>query len=161
MNPPGIKIKYNNSKQDAKRRGIEWLFTFESWVEWWLTDNRYANRGRGGTKFVMARHGDEGPYAPWNVRCATWVDNCAEIRSWRKSEGAAAMHARRKARGILPTLAVRGIAHPRSQPIRTPYGDFESGKLAAEHIGVSDTTIYERIKAQIPGWSKIKWEQKS
>jgi hypothetical protein len=58
---------YNGQKQSAKARGIEWLFTFETWWEVWERSGKYDKRGCRTGQYVMARHGDTGPYAPWNV----------------------------------------------------------------------------------------------
>ena len=42
----------------ARRRGIPFDFTFAEWVAWWQTNNRWARRGLGIGKLVMARNGD-------------------------------------------------------------------------------------------------------
>ena len=62
----------------AKARGIEFNFEFEEWVEWWednLGYNWMKKRGRARGKYVMARKGDKGPYAPWNVECILHEQN--------------------------------------------------------------------------------------
>jgi hypothetical protein len=55
---------YFNQKSSADARGVEWLFTFETWMDWWGAD--YARRGRKGDDLCMARRGDKGPYSPEN-----------------------------------------------------------------------------------------------
>lgn len=50
----------------ARKRNIEFLFTFPEWVRAW--GDRLPGRGRGADQYVMCRFGDKGPYAPWNVR---------------------------------------------------------------------------------------------
>ena len=62
---------YHKQKYRAKERGIDWEFTFETWVEWWGDD--FNKRGRMGLH--MARIGDEGPYSPDNCIKATASDN--------------------------------------------------------------------------------------
>ena len=52
--------------QAIKKRGIEWHFTFDEWLDWWGDD--IVNRGREKGKLVMARYNDTGPYHPDNVR---------------------------------------------------------------------------------------------
>lgn len=60
-----LKHKYHVQKINAKARGIEWQFTYDTWVDWWGKD--ITNRGRTVGKLVMARHNDTGPYHPGNV----------------------------------------------------------------------------------------------
>jgi hypothetical protein len=71
-----LKSAYENQKRMSKFRGIEWLFTFESWIKWW-NDSGYLHM-RGNTKekpYKMCRIGDTGPYSPDNVYCGTNADN--------------------------------------------------------------------------------------
>lgn len=68
--------KYHNARYCAKERGIEWLFTYDTWVEWWGDD--ITRRGPRRGQLVMARNGDLGPYHPDNVRKATSSENCSE-----------------------------------------------------------------------------------
>lgn len=72
---------YNIQRLHAGYRGIEWQFTFESWLAWWGDD--IVNRGQGTGKLVMARYNDLGPYHPDNVRKATHNQNSKE-RLWGK-----------------------------------------------------------------------------
>lgn len=73
--------KFRTQKSQAKRRGIEWNFTFEQWIEWWGED--FDRRGRGPNDLVMARFGDTGPYSPENVRKATVAENHSEANLGR------------------------------------------------------------------------------
>lgn len=75
LNHP-YKQPYQQQKDAAKRRGIEWHFTYETWVEWWGDD--IINRGRRTGQLVMARHNDTGPYSLDNVRKAPCGDNTRE-----------------------------------------------------------------------------------
>ena len=70
------QTQYDNAKQCARDRKIEWQFTYDVWVEWWGED--IINRGPRKGQLVMARHGDTGPYHPDNVRKATCSENCSE-----------------------------------------------------------------------------------
>jgi len=63
--PKGCYVKHKNN---AKQRGIEWHFTFDSWLKVWKESGHFEERGHAKGKFVMARIGDCGPYAEWNVR---------------------------------------------------------------------------------------------
>lgn len=70
--------KYQKQMERAKARGVEWLFTFETWMEWWGAD--FERRGRGPNDLVMARKGDVGPYSPDNCVKQAHYDNFAEGR---------------------------------------------------------------------------------
>jgi hypothetical protein len=144
--------RFSVAKNDAKRRGIEFLFTFEEWWAWWQQDDRWSRRGRGGDKLVMARNGDVGPYAPWNVHCCTYAENQAEItRESYVARGTKSAVTRRKTNNF--NLAVRGAGHPNSRSVITPDGEFESGLLAAEHYGISGPGLYYRINQGWPGYA--------
>jgi len=63
------------------RRGIRFYFTFEEWVRWWeenLGPDWMTKRGRGRDQYCMARKGDKGPYAVWNVDCLTNRQNAID-----------------------------------------------------------------------------------
>lgn len=60
-----LKAAYANQKSNAKRRGIGWEFTFESWLDFWGED--IGRRGAGHDKLCMQRMHDQGPYHPDNV----------------------------------------------------------------------------------------------
>lgn len=64
---PHVKAKkaYTAQKAGAKRRGIEWQFTFHSWLSFWGED--LGKRGAGHDKLCMQRMHDQGPYSPDNV----------------------------------------------------------------------------------------------
>lgn len=78
-----MRLAYDRQKAAANQRGIEWLFTFESWSEVWVASGKWHLRGSGGDAYCMARYGDAGPYAPQNVRIATNRENVRETRSAR------------------------------------------------------------------------------
>jgi hypothetical protein len=71
-----FKGAYGSQKRSALRRGIGWDFTYDTWLEWWGED--ITKRGRGSNDLCMARTGDTGPYAPWNVRKAKMAENISE-----------------------------------------------------------------------------------
>jgi len=67
--------KYHNARHCAKERGIEWQFTYDTWIAWWGDD--FHRRGPFSGQLVMARHNDTGPYHPDNVSKATCNENCS------------------------------------------------------------------------------------
>jgi hypothetical protein len=76
----GAAQDYERQRKAAKKRGIEWLFDLNSWMEVW--EGKYAKRARGLRGYCMCRSKDQGPYAPWNVRIATGYEN--KLDWWEK-----------------------------------------------------------------------------
>jgi len=76
--------KYRNHKDNATRRGHEFLLTFEEWFEIWEKSGHLHERGLGNGKYCMGRFGDEGPYAVGNVKIISWEENEAEL--WARPE---------------------------------------------------------------------------
>lgn len=73
-----VKEVYYSAMRNARVRGINWEFTREGWHFWWLDHlgpNWLTQRGTARGQYVMARKGDTGPYAPWNVECITTGQN--------------------------------------------------------------------------------------
>jgi len=71
-----LNRKYHSQKTTAKCRGIDWQFTYDTWIEWWGND--IINRGKGPGKLCMARKGDTGPYHPDNVYKITHSENVTD-----------------------------------------------------------------------------------
>ena len=72
--------RYHSHKNRARIYGIPWEFTFQSWLAVWEKSGKWPERGRGSKQYVMARHGDTGPYGPQNVKIITNEENIRE--SW-------------------------------------------------------------------------------
>lgn len=66
---------YFDQRHNAARRKVKWLFEFHTWKQWWIDTGKWDQRGKGRNNYVMARNGDTGPYAPWNVKCVTVAEN--------------------------------------------------------------------------------------
>lgn len=73
-----LRQAYQAQRQQAKARGIEWLFTFDTWLDVWDASGKLAERGPGRHQYCMARTNDAGPYSPHNVRITTGEDNWRE-----------------------------------------------------------------------------------
>lgn len=71
------KGKYSRHRSNALARGIEWHFDFDSWLKVWKESGHYDERGQAPGKYQMARIGDCGPYADWNVRIVRMEANAA------------------------------------------------------------------------------------
>ena len=73
------KGKFHQHKQNARRRGVPFLLTFEEWVTVWFESGHFDERGnKTASGYVMARFGDEGPYALGNVEIVPHRVNVAE-----------------------------------------------------------------------------------
>jgi hypothetical protein len=78
-----VKMAYNGHKARAKRIGVAMMFTREEWVAWWeaqLGPDWLKRRGKLLGQYVMARHGDAGPYHPNNVKCILHSQNVKEAK---------------------------------------------------------------------------------
>lgn len=65
-------------RNGAARRGIAFHFTYEEWCAWWkyhLGPDWFKLRGKRMGQYCMARRGDKGPYARYNVKCLTHSEN--------------------------------------------------------------------------------------
>lgn len=58
---------YARHKDNAKRRGIAWEFTFATWWAKWERSEKWDKRGNKKGQYVMARISDSGPYATDNT----------------------------------------------------------------------------------------------
>jgi hypothetical protein len=67
--------EFHSHKSRAKWRGIEFEFTYDTWIEWWGDD--ITKRGSKKGQLVMARKGDQGPYHPDNVFKLTQEENAS------------------------------------------------------------------------------------
>ena len=62
------KGRFRGHANGAKRRGIAFDFTFETWLAWWGDD--LDKMGKLSEQLCCARRGDTGPYSP---------DNCVKL----------------------------------------------------------------------------------
>ena len=60
---------YHGQKSMATKRNVEWGFTFDTWIKWWVDTGHFENRGVRNDNHQMCRVGDRGPYHPDNVYC--------------------------------------------------------------------------------------------
>lgn len=70
---------YDQHRSNARVRGIEFLLTFEEWVQIWNDSGLLHLRGQGKGKYCMARFGDKGPYVVGNVKIITHSQNSFEM----------------------------------------------------------------------------------
>ena len=72
------EYRYVQQMKSAEKRGIDWLFTFDSWNDLWQKSGHYHEMGNKKGQYCMARNGDAGPYSVSNVRITTTEDNHRE-----------------------------------------------------------------------------------
>jgi hypothetical protein len=82
------KQRYTEQKKRARARSVEFILTFEEWVDIWQQSGKWDLRGRGNGKYVMSRYGDIGPYAVGNVKIVIHRDNVAEMLYRRNADPA-------------------------------------------------------------------------
>ena len=75
---------YHTQKCGAKKRGIDFLLSFDEWLKIWEDSGHLDQRGPSKDQYCMARIGDIGPYAVENVKIVTSSENSAEARIGRK-----------------------------------------------------------------------------
>ena len=114
-----IKAAFEMQRYRAAYRGIDFLFTFEEWLEWWGDD--IDKRGSGKNGLCMARNGDIGPYASWNVRKATISENSVEAMLGRKMSD----ETKRK-------MSIASSSRTMSPEARAKIGEAHTGKTVSE-----------------------------
>ncbi len=139
------RIAYHSQKKGAKERGIEWLFTFDTWLEGWIASGYWELRGRNKGKYQMCRKDDEGPYSPDNVyydttennglfahekqkRSQQWVEYVDQLKKHGRPGG----YTSKK-------VIIHGI-------------EYASAVEAAKALGLHWATVYRRIKQECPGY---------
>jgi hypothetical protein len=79
LNIKKLRQSYHIQKHSAtKLRGIEFLLSFEEWLQIWLDSGHLHERGKDKDQYCMARYGDRGAYAIGNVRIITNSENSRE-----------------------------------------------------------------------------------
>jgi len=142
-----LRIKYGNQRKSAKERGIDWQFTFESWILWWGEDIYLRGPHKG--QLVMARYGDVGPYHPDNVRKITCTENAQECWTGRKHSTDTLTKMSQAQKGKIVSAETKQRQSENSgkkKAIQTPLGQFDSLVKAAKYHGVTTKTIRCKIK---------------
>lgn len=156
--------KFLVQKHGAKRREIEFLFTFEQWFTLWHTSGHYKERGQGRNQYCMARYNDRGPYSVDNVHIVKVRENLSEgnqSSSARKTNYSnPAVKSKKIAAMNNPSIKKKlsdsqkiaqnspSTLSKRYKPINTPDGVFPSRQSAASHYKVDPSVISERMAKQ-------------
>ena len=73
--------KFVAHKKNARRRGVEFVMSFDEW--WAVWESHWDGRGKG--QLVMCRTGDVGAYVVGNVRIDSQSNNAKEYSDVRKA----------------------------------------------------------------------------
>lgn len=84
MKKKNYKLAYRNQRNDAALRRIDFLLTFEEWLQIWVDSGHLHERGPGRGQYQMARFGDKGPYVVGNVKIVTREENQAD--AWERQD---------------------------------------------------------------------------
>lgn len=148
MTKDKFKQGYTRSKADAKRRGIEFQFSFDEWKSWWLTTGKWELRGRTSGCFQMCRINDTGPYSLANVYCDTIEANSSLPHKGKKRSAewaqkiADGLRGLPKSKGHSKALAFAMLG----KQYRTPAGVFQTSAECEAATGVKRATVMWRCK---------------
>ena len=174
MTKDKFKKAYTQHKSNAKARGIDFLFTFNEWKEWWIASGNWELRGRGREKYCMRRYGDVGPYSVDNVFCGTNEENVRdgnigktvnkETRKKISLSHAGKPHPwsagknnpmhRQECRDKI-SKATSGSKHYAAKTVVTPHGTWGSATEAARALNIPIPTVNWRCKHQRFGFSYL------
>jgi hypothetical protein len=138
---------YHKQKRDALNRKdrngdpIEWHFTFDEWLDIWMKSGKWSQRGCRRGQYCMARFGDVGPYAPWNVEIKLHSENAREGNKGRSKPPISEEYRKKQSeshKGQIPwNKGRKGI--PLSEEHRKKLSEATKGipkpKLACVHCG--------------------------
>ena len=134
-----IMDNYCGQKSMAKKRGIAWEFTFQSWLAWWGKD--YALRGQGRGKLCCARLGDVGPYSPENCIKLTHEQNAKQVDYTKRGKSQFKTYIPGKEKTYKPKCEYR------AKPVHTPEGDFPSLIAWSRHFKCNVDKLGKLLKS--------------
>jgi hypothetical protein len=170
-----FRKRYNQQKSNAKMRGVEFLFTFEEWKDWWIATGKWEQRGKLKGQYVMCRYGDIGYYSLDNVFCGTTQENVRDgnlgkemtistrnkISAFNKGQphpwsagDKNPMH--RPEVKVKISIAVGGSNNYRAKTVICPFGIFGSTTEASKELNVPAETIQWRCRHNKSGWSSLR-----
>ena len=164
--------KYKAQMKNAEMRGIQFLLTFEQWLELWNASGKLEQRGRGAAKFCMCRIADVGSYELGNVFIGTGRENVRdgnlgkemtqEVRDKISKSNIGKPHPwsagdknpmhRPEVKAKI-SAATGGANHYKAMGVTTPQGFFPTAKAAAEATGIKKPTIEWRSRHNKFGFS--------
>jgi hypothetical protein len=131
--------KYRWHKNGAKSRGIDFLFTFEEWYDFWLQSGHWHERGKLSGQYAMARHNDIGPYQLGNVCIISNIENNSFAHKGNKN-----FQFKSPVKGTCLTTGKEIIL---------------IGAKEMREAGFDDSCIYRCISGDLKTHKKHKWER--
>ena len=113
----------------AKQRGISWELTYVIWRRIWARSGHWKERGPWQGQYCMARYGDKGPYASYNVKICTVEENHSEAWLGKKRSAANREKIRLMCLGRSPSVETRK-------------------KMSLSHLGKKHTTKSKKKMSQ-------------
>lgn len=149
MNLNNLRIAWRSQKDSAKLRGIEWLMSFEEWLQIWAQSGHLHERGRKKGQYCMARFGDVGPYAIDNVKIILHGANVSEALLGKERPDIAEQNSRLKTRMKFSNeVKARMSAGGKGKVFSKEHID----KIAAAHKGTKRTS--ETKKKMREAWDR-------
>ena len=167
-----FKSAYKWQRANASNRGIPFLFTFEEWKDWWISNGKWEERGVGKDKYCMCRFNDVGPYSVENVYCASNSKNLSDANLGKPKSPETRLKMSEAASGkpkpwalgnnnpmhrpeVKQKLsdAISGGNHYRAKAVTAPYGFWNSVTEASAATGIPNSTIEWRCKYNKSGFS--------
>ena len=169
-----FKSAFKWQRTNAQQRGVKFLFSFDEWKQWWIDSGNWHLRGVGKDKFCMCRTGDIGPYAIWNVYCATNGKNLSDANIGKPKSQITRKKISKTMTGQKNSWAVgsknvmhrpevkakisnatSGGKHYNSKMVGTPHGLWLSAVEAAKSIGIPKSTVEWRCRNNYLGFSYL------
>ena len=113
----GIKVKnlksaYFYHKSNSATRNIQFLLTYDEWLQIWKDSGHLHERGCHKDQYVMARFGDMGPYSVENVKIILHKQNIQEAQAGRAKASKGVPRSVATKTKIAKTLKLKGIKPP-------------------------------------------------
>ena len=74
--------RYKEQQSRAVTRKIDWQFTFETWLNKWVSSGKLLQRGRKKDEYCMGRLHDKGPYSISNTEIITNGQNHSDYHRY-------------------------------------------------------------------------------
>ena len=132
---------YMRQIQNSLQREISWDISCTDWMDLWIASGHWEERGRD--KYVMARHGDTGPYCTHNVAIITAAQNMKDAYINNR---------------IIPPLAAsgyRGIIEVDDKWIARVYHNGKSIYLGRYDTAIAAARAYDDKKVELLGQETI------
>ena len=143
--------EFRTQRNNARRRNIDWQFTYDEWIEWWGED--ITNRGRKNGQLVMARNGDVGPYNVQNVQKLKAEENASDAVKG-KHKTVQHISSMKKPKTIQHAINISN-ASTCKKSIMTPIGKFDSINAAASALNIIRGTVRDRIIRGTEGYHYV------